>query len=83
MQGAWKPARLTAICGGTGFERQDHGDKDLQQALRPASSSALPQVAAVLFGHMHHRLNRRTGGGLRNMALLDPDTGAGCLCSDP
>ena len=80
MQGSRKSAGLTASCGAPGFERQDHGDTDLQQALRPGSSSALPQVAAVMFGHMHHRLNRRTGSGLRNMAHLDPDTGARSLC---
>ena len=77
MAGCQACLRSRAQCRqDAGFDRQDHGDRDLQQALLPGGSSAVCRVAAVLFGHMHHRLNRRTGGGLRNMAHIDAGTGA-------
>ena len=49
----------------------DFGDPDLYEALDTASKQGR-SPALVLFGHMHHSLK---GGGLRDMAFVDPDTG--------
>ncbi|KAK9809572.1 hypothetical protein WJX73_003325 [Symbiochloris irregularis] len=52
--------------------REDYGDWDLQEAL--SDPQTRQRVCAVVFGHMHHRLHPIAGGGLRNMAALDPTT---------
>lgn len=52
--------------------REDFGDWDLQEAL--SDPQTRQRVCAVVFGHMHHRLHPIAGGGLRNMAALDPTT---------
>lgn len=39
-------------CEGAG----DHGDPDLAAALDAVDAAGRPPAAAVVFGHMHHRL---------------------------
>lgn len=65
-------ALLTLPTACAGVQQEDFGDWDLREAL--ADTSTRQRVCAVVFGHMHHRLNKVAGGGLRNMAALDPTT---------
>lgn len=51
----------------------DHGDLDLEDALRQAEASGR-HVPLVLFGHMHESL--RFGEKLRNMVEVDKGSGA-------
>lgn len=48
----------------------DHGDPDLQSALKSVKSTGRP-VPLVVFGHMHHIL--KGGAALRQMACADDD----------
>jgi uncharacterized protein (TIGR04168 family) len=50
----------------------DHGDPDLERALEAMAAVGRP-ARLCLFGHMHHELR---GGGRRDMAAVDAETGA-------
>jgi len=50
---------------------EDFGDPDLEEALEMSAALGRP-VSLVLFGHMHHTLK---GGGMRDMAHVDPKSG--------
>jgi uncharacterized protein (TIGR04168 family) len=49
----------------------DHGDPDLERALEAMAAAGRP-ARLCLFGHMHHELR---GGGRRDMAAVDAETG--------
>lgn len=60
------------ICGRDWFvEGGDHGDPDLEQALRQLKETTELSVPLVVFGHMHKELDG--GKGNRKMVVQDSD----------
>eukprot|EP00891_Asterochloris_glomerata_P001067 jgi/Astpho2/1067/gw1.00017.19.1_t len=55
--------------------RGDHGDQDVEDALKEAAAGQGGPVALHCFGHMHNNLNFRLGAGHRNMVAIDGATG--------
>ncbi len=53
----------------------DHGDQDVEDALKEAAAGQGGPVALHCFGHMHNNLNFRLGAGHRNMVAIDGATG--------
>jgi len=60
------------ICGKDwGAEGGDHGDPDLEQAIRQLKETTKLSIPLVVFGHMHKELQR--GKGNRKMVVQDSD----------
>ncbi|ESQ42571.1 hypothetical protein EUTSA_v10014084mg [Eutrema salsugineum] len=60
------------ICGRDwGDEGGDHGDPDLEQAIRQLKETTKLSVPLVVFGHMHKEL--QSGKGNREMVVQDSD----------